>query len=339
MYRANERASERACYYFPRLTVDEEGYFSDLSPGLVDWICRATRDITAVNEILGAYQDCLKVDLLESFKKYRPATDPIGNRTQQIGFYLILAHFFESVADEPVGCVSFYSSGAQAAYVFSGVFTMRQYLSDILPLNNANRIAISRAEQELGLSEMLVRRLTPGPSLEELLPTLIRNNSETSRIFLKDKRGSRCCLLAGFRDPMETLREELLNYGGELAIGRLKPASGAHIPVYDTATLHSLQSIIDSVSFKPPRCAISGASGELVEKASVDEDALRSTFLDGVIGPLDTGKAMLTASSLADKLIIVGTPFGARVLTEEITQKFGRPIFPSELVVPLAMLV
>jgi hypothetical protein len=336
MDREIERSDEQSCYYFPRLTVDEEGHFSDLSPGLVDWICRATRDIPAVDEIFGAYEDCLKVDLLESLKTYRRAFDPIGNRTEQIGLYLILAHFLESVAGESLGCVSFYSSGAQAAYVFSGVFTMRQYLEEVLPLNNANRNRIVSAGQQLELSEMSVHRLPSGPPLDKMLLTLTRQTSTTARIFLKDQRGLNCCLLAGFRDSMETLREALLKYGDGLAVGQLAPTDGAHIPVYDAA---SLESIVENVDFRPPRCAIVGASGQMVERTSINKSKLRSTYLDGIIRPLDTGATMRTASSFTNKLLIIGTPFSVRMLNNEITQGFSRPIFPSEVILPLAMLV
>jgi hypothetical protein len=335
MHRESEFVAEKACYYFPRLTVDEEEQFSDLPPSLIDWIIRATRDNSAVDEVMRAFRDCLGVDLPDSFRTYRPTTDPIGNRTQQIGLYVILAHFLESVAGERVGCVSFYSSGAQAAYVFSGVLTMRRYLDEVLPMNNANRLSIVNAAR-LSLAQMLVETAASEPPVDDTLHAAIESLDLADRVFLKDRRGPTCCLVAGYTEGLEALRAHLSDTYPGLSLGRVRRGDGAHVPVYDRKPLEAM---IAAVRCRPPRYPIVGSCGGVIEAGCRDEAKLRGLYADSVIGPLNTGGAMQAAQSFARQLLVVGTPFGARVLPDDITRPFGRTTYLADVVLPLAALV
>ncbi len=324
---SNSDQGEPCCLYFPRLTVDEEFQFCDMPPGLVDWIISAAKDIPAVDRLVGAYEDCLKIDLLESFRHYQQVSGPIGNRTTQLALYVILANFIEHVAGETISCVSFYSSGAQAAYMFAGVFSPRAYLETALPVNNANRIEIVASGQRFDLSEMLVRTGNLEKSVDDILVGAIRTLNVEDRVFLKDRRGLRCCLVAGYHHEIQMLYDFLVKENS-LRLTQPHRADGAHIPVYDRL---SLERLAGAISFLTPRLPIVGASGELVTPSTANADALRAVYLDGVIGSLNTGAAMETASRLSQRLIVAGTPFGAKVLNPDITQHFGKMIYPSDV--------
>jgi hypothetical protein len=338
--RIAEKTADQACFYFPGLTVDEEEQFSEFSPGLVDWVFRAARDIPAVDDIIRAYADCLNVDLLESLRAdaapINHLADSIGNRAGQIGLHLILAHFIEVVAGEPLGCTAFYSSGAQAAYVFSGALTIRQYLEQVLPMNNANRIETVKSGVRLDLSEMLVRSVNPELAIEQVLQNAIEHINASDRVYFKDRRGSACCLVAGSSDAMQALRGFLIGADSSLRVGELKRSDGAHLPVYDRAPI---EKIIKNVKFRPPRCAVVGCSGEIVEANCADNGKLRSVFLDGIVEPLDTEKVMQSAITRASRLVVIETAFGARILNDDIVREFGKPIYPAEIIIPIAMLV
>jgi hypothetical protein len=316
-----------SCLYFPRLTADEEFQFSDISPPVVDWIVAATRDIPAVDELIGAYQDVLKIDLLQSFRRYQQIPGPIGNRTTQLALYVILGNFIEHVAGEKVTCVSFYSSGAQAAYIFAGVFGARAYLETALPVNNSNRTEIVASGQRLDLAEMLVRTTDSSDEpVEKILTDAIERLHVDDRVFLKDRRGEGCCVVAGHQ--RETLLLfEALQRNESLRLSHPHKADGAHIPVYDRRPLEKLA---ERITFRKPRLPIVGASGELVTPQNATEQILRDTYLDGVIGPLNTGAAMETASTHSEQLIMAGTLFGGKVLNADITRSFGRVIYPSD---------
>jgi hypothetical protein len=316
-----------SCLYFPRLTADEEFQFSDMPPRLIDWIVAASRDIPAVDQLIGAYEDVLKIDVLQSLRHYEQIPGPIGNRPTQLALYIILANFIEHVAGETINVVSFYSSGAQATYIFTGVFSPRDYLQYALPLNIANRTEILASGQRLDLAEMLVRTTdTCDESTDTILIDVITALRVEKRVFLKDRRGRHCCLIAGFRPEVEIVFERLARYN-MLRVSPPRKADGAHMPVYDRAPLEKLAG---AVSFQRPRVTIVGASGEIVTPLIASETLLRDTYLDGIIGPLNTGAAMETASQVSEQLIVAGTPFGARVLNDEITRSFSRVLYPSD---------
>jgi hypothetical protein len=195
-------------------------------------------------------------------------------------------------------------------------------------LNNANRIEIVASGQRLDLAEMLVRT---GEGCDEPIETILMEVIERlgieDRAFLKDQRGRGCCVVAGHQREMLLLYEALQERG----LLRLSPphkADGAHIPVYDRTPLEKLA---DRIAFRKPRLCIVGASGELVTPETATERVLRDTYLDGVMGGLNTGVAMDVASALSEQLIIAGTPFGAKVLNSDITRQFARIVFPSDV--------
>jgi hypothetical protein len=328
-----DRSGDKSCIYFPRLTVDEEGQFCDLPIHVVDWIVNVVRDIPAIDDLIGAYRDCLNINLIDSFRHFRPASNPIGNRTQQLGLYVILAHFIEHVAGETVACVSFYSSGAQAAYIYSGAVTAQQYLRELLPLNNANRTQIVKSGERLRLSEILVRKTAVEGSVETILTEAIQAIGAEGKLFLKDRRGSACCLVAGYSEAVENLRGALIANKSPVLLGKPSRADGAHIPVYDRGPLESLSL---KVAFKPPRMTIVGGSGEQLNPESCSAADLRMTYLNGVIGPLNTGASMESVALSARRIIIAGTPYGAGVLHKNITRSLGAPIYASDIFASVA---
>jgi hypothetical protein len=101
----------------------------------------------------------------------------------------------------------------------------------------------------------------------------------------------------------------------------------------------AVRAAADAIVFHPPRCTIVGVGGEVVPKDCQDQDLLRSTFVEGIIDHRNTGKIMQAVHTLANKTIIVGMPSDARVFSDDVKPGLACPVYPSEIIIPLATLL
>jgi hypothetical protein len=129
---------QAACYYFPQTAADETGQCLDLQSGLLDWIFAATWDVPQVRDVIGAYRDVLDVNLARPSSSYSRSNNKFPPQAVQAGLDLVLAHFLEKIAGESVECLSFSGAGAQAAYIFADIVSVRDYLGSAVSTAGAN---------------------------------------------------------------------------------------------------------------------------------------------------------------------------------------------------------
>jgi hypothetical protein len=92
---------------------------------------------------------------------------------------------------------------------------------------------------------------------------------------------------------------------------KLVDTSSAHLPLYDRAPLCAM---LDDIGFGVPRFTLIGIDGQVVRAGSDDQAAMRRLVAHAATGLMDTGKAIKAAAKLSDRLLVVGSAFGARVL-------------------------
>jgi hypothetical protein len=194
----------------------------------------------------------------------------------------------------------------------------------MLPVYNATLCWSGQCEQDETRAESRVRS-RKGGALES-------TDGPSGSGTIVDGLGSSASVL---RDPMGrvTLPPNRLCGSGEIEAASLKPVSNLMF------SEEAVRAAADAIVFHPPRCTIVGAAGEAVPKDCQNQDLLRFTFVDGIIGQRNTGKIMRAVHSLADKVIVVGMPSDAQVFSDDVKPGLSCPVYPSEIIIPLATLL
>jgi hypothetical protein len=78
------------------------------------------------------------VDLARPSRSYSRSSSNIPAQAVQVGLDLVLAHFLEKIAGEAVECLSFSGAGAQAAYIFADIVSVRDYLRSAVSIGSEN---------------------------------------------------------------------------------------------------------------------------------------------------------------------------------------------------------
>jgi hypothetical protein len=69
-----------------------------------------------------------------------------------------------------------------------------------------------------------------------------------------------------------------------------------------------LKAAVDQLSFRPPRCLIIGTDGTTIDRGCVEQGALRSTFMRGLLDGPGERRIGPVARSSASRVVLVGAP-------------------------------
>jgi hypothetical protein len=84
---------------------------------------------------------------------------------------------------------------------------------------------------------------------------------------------------------------------------------------------HSPYLKVDSLSaglgadvFSPPKVAVIGSRGEILRHGHDMSSDMKNVFANGVIGPMDTGRAIGGLARYSKRILVIGSPHAAKVL-------------------------
>lgn len=118
--------SNRCSFYFTRLSVDEEGFYSVIPKSLVAEVREGIGRIPEALTIIEAYKELARIDLLALLNSPRlDLEDTLLHKLYQTGLYAILALYIKRRLGLRTDAVGFYSGGATSAFLFAGAYTAR----------------------------------------------------------------------------------------------------------------------------------------------------------------------------------------------------------------------
>jgi len=298
--------------YFSWITVKEEGAYFPHGERFLDWLIAEGPSVPKVREVLYTCRSVYGVDLFELLRARYDSSVTWAGRPFQAALFVAVAHFFEEVERSEIGAIGFWSAGAGPAYVYSGVFSLATYFEKVVPFLREVRRAFEETAKRIPLSEVMVEG-EESERIEAYVLTVVQDTSLSERVFLKDRRRSHAVHLAGVTDDVAAVREMIwARFPGSRQSGlTLHPTVAAHLPLYDR---QPIDSILDGLACEPPRFQLVTTTGEIIAQGSSDQDLLRRHFTNACQGPLDTAAAFDTLAAAGRNVLVVGTPFGAKVL-------------------------
>ncbi len=328
--------------YFTRLSVEEEKCFFPPRSLFIPMVKRAINEIPAARAIADAYRRIDGVELTKLFTVDTTKLEPHLPKRYQTGLYACAALALAGELESPVSAAGFYSGGSTAAYLFAGVFDPDTYLDKIFPFNMAVRADMAAKGANRNLAQVLLR-VEVGADLESVADQLVAHPPFIDRVFVKDRRQPHAVLMAGYRDDLLAAVEVLGSTFPELKGAKLFPHRfAAHLPFLDHGRLGAM---LREEWFNPPICDIIGTWHESVATGSHDRATLKEIFVDGCVGPMNTGSTILELTRRTDEIYVIGSRHGARVLEpfdrevksilrlppDELAQSQGvGPLLPSE---------
>jgi hypothetical protein len=310
-YAATEVPS--TCFYFSRLTADEEESFRIAGPNLFDQIRQTASEIPETVDLLQRYQEVMQVDLFDAIQSYEAPQEVMRNRMIHLGFCVATAFFVERVIGRTAKCVGFYSSGVQPALVYSGSVSIHEFFDCVLPFVRGVRRALVEAGQRHRLAACLLVSDHRDDNVEGFVTQVIAERGLAKRVFFKDRRHQYSTLIAGFREEVSLVRSAILQAFPSISpkSARLHDADGAHMPLYPEG---EMRDALDRIVLRPPRFPLVGTAGQVLPAGCRDQDAMRLLLWDAVSGPMDTGAAMRAIAARGCELLAIGSEFGAKVL-------------------------
>jgi hypothetical protein len=298
--------------YFGRTTVNEESAYFPARDEFLDWLVAEGPAVPKVREVLYTCRSMHGVDLFSLMRRDYDPNVFYGGRPFQVAMFVAVAYFFEELFRPTIASVGFYSAGASSSYVFSDVFSLATYFEKVVPFQVQVRRAMEETGERFPLREVMIEG-EAGDEIESYVATIVRRHKLFDRIFLKDRRRPNAVHLAGYADDLAAVRDMIWKQfpGSGKSGGTLHPAIGAHVPLYDR---RPIDSILDSVAFNPPRFPLVTIRGEQLSRGSDDQDLLRRHYADASQGPMDSGAAFDALAGAGREIVVVGTPFGAKVL-------------------------
>jgi hypothetical protein len=298
--------------YFSWITVKEERAYFPHSESFLDWLIAEGPSVPKVREVLYTCRSMYGVDLFELIRGTYDSSVAFAGRPFQAALFVAVAHFFEEIERSKIGAVGFWSAGAGPAYVYSGVFSLATYFEQVMPFLREVRRAFEETAQRIPLSEVLVEG-EESEQIEAYVLIVLQDTGLSERVFLKDRRRNNAVHLAGFTDDVAVVREMIwARFPGSRQSGlALHPTVAAHLPLYDR---QPIDSILEGVAFEPPRFPLVTTTGEIIAQGSSDQDILRRRFTNACQGLLDTAAAFDALAAAGRSVLVVGTPFGAKVL-------------------------
>jgi hypothetical protein len=313
-------ASMEACVYFTRLTVSEDGLYLPLPHDCRVQFLAACPHIPTIRTILCAYADRFAIDLLTEL--VTPTKHNIDKRVLEAGMYAAFAFFLEDRYHFVPSALAFYSSGIAPALMFAKALSPDDYLARLAPFHSANRAAYLAVEKRLTLAQTrLEADITE--DLESFVERALDDELLKTRVYIKDRRHRHTLLLAGVRSDVEKVRKMAMEAFSSVArqSPKLVDTSSAHLPLYDRAPLEAM---LENIRFDIPRFTLIGIDGQTLFSGTRDQAAMRRVVSHAAMGFMDTGRVVREAAKLSNRTVVVGSPFGARVLDR--THLGGYPV-------------
>lgn len=310
----------KACIYFTRLTVSEDGIYLPLPHDCRASFINACPHIPAIRTILRAYADMFAIDLLAEWTT--PTKHSIDRRVLEAGMYASFAYYLEERHNVLPSALAFYSSGIAPALMFAKAISPHDYLANLAPFHSANRTAYVNAESRFELAQTRLES-DVNEDLESFVEHALDEESLKARVFIKDRRHHHTLLVAGSRAEVERVRRMAMDAFASVAhqSPKLVDASSAHLPLYDRAPLEAL---LETIRFNAPRFPLIGIDGSTLLSSNADQTAMRHVVQHAAMGFMNTGKVIKEAAQLSNRMIVVGSPFGIRVLDR--THLGGYPV-------------
>jgi hypothetical protein len=166
--------------------------------------------------------------------------------------------------------------------------------------------------------------------IESYAATIVREHQLSDRVFIKDRRRQNAVHLAGYAEELAAVREMIWKHFPESrkSGGTLHPTIGAHLPLYDRRPIDGL---LDNVAFNPPRFPLITIRGEQLARGSNDQCLLRRHYADASQGSMDSAAAYDALAEKGQEILVVGTPFGAKVLRRLELANYPKPKLAAEV--------
>jgi hypothetical protein len=132
-------------------------------------------------------------------------------------------------------------------------------------------------------------------------------------VFMKDRRQPHAVLVAGITDAIHRTLDRVASRFPAVRHHRpavFKHRYAAHLPYLDVEKLRPLLAI---ESFGRTRYPIVGIQGH-VTGTDADPASLLQTYCHNVTGPMDTGRAVARLFQYSPRILVIGSPHGARLL-------------------------
>jgi hypothetical protein len=299
-----------ACVYFTRLTVSEDGLYLPLPHDYRAQFLAACSHIPTIRTILRAYADRFAIDLLTELVS--PTKHSIDKRVLEAGMYAAFAFFLENRYNFVPSALAFYSSGIAPALMFAKALSPDDYLARLAPFHSANRAAYLAVEKRFALAQTRLES-DANEDLEPFVERALDDDMLKARVYIKDRRHRHTLLLAGIRSEVEKVRKMAMEAFTSVARQnpKLVDTSSAHLPLYDHAPLEAM---LENIRFDIPRFAFIGIDGETLLSGTRDQAAMRRVVRHAAMGFMDTGKVVKEAAKFSNRTVVVGSPFGTRVL-------------------------
>lgn len=304
--------SNRCSFYFTRLSVDEEGFYSVIPKSLVPEVREGIGRIPEALTIIKAYKELAAIDLPALLNSpCLDLEDAQLHKLYQTGLYAILALYIKRRLGLRIDAVGFYSGGATSAFLFAGAYTASDYIQHIFPFNRMVREQMAIEGRDRSLAQVLLMG-DVGEDIDKFVSCLIE--SRFPEIFVKDRRQSHAVLIAGPREPVMRLVEEADRQFPAIASKRspiLKHRFASHSPYLNA---DSLSAGLDTDVFSLPTTAVVGAKGEILRPGHDARSDMKRVFADGVIGPMNTGRAIGELARFGKRILVIGSSHAAKVL-------------------------
>jgi hypothetical protein len=233
--------------------------------------------------IIEAYKELARIDLLALLNSPRlDLEDAHLHKLYQTGLHAILALYIERRLGLRVDAVGFYSGGATSAFLFAEAYTVSDYIQHVFPFNKLVREQMAIEGRDRHLAQVLLMG-DVGEDIDEFVSRRLKIESRFSEIFVKDRRQSHAVLI------------RFASHSPYLKVDSLSAGLGTDV-------------------FSPPRTAVVGAKGEILRAGDDVRSDMKSVFADGVIGPMNTGRAIGELASYGKRILVIGSAHAAKVL-------------------------
>lgn len=310
-----ENMSRRCSLYFTRLSIDEEGLYCAVPETLAREIHETIETIPEAHAVVEAYRQLANIDLLTLLNSARlDATEPYLHKLYQTGLHALLGLYLRGRFDLEVDSVGFYSGGATAAFLFAGVYTPADYIRHIFSFNRLVRESMAAEGRKRELAQVLLMG-DPETDVDAYVSTRLREDHTLSELYVKDRRQAHALLVAGSPEALGRLVDETESRFPSVKSRRspiLKHRYASHSPYLDA---EALSADLDERFFSPPETTIVGTCGELLRAGENAPSIAKKIFADGVIGSMDTGRAVETIARQNERILVIGGLHAAKVLS------------------------
>lgn len=293
------------CLYFTRFTVDADGSYYPASPELMQRVVDDAFKVPAIRTVVDLCRSRLGIDVLAEIRRGPRYDNPLFSKTIQGILYTSLGYYCNEFYHRPIRSIGFYSGGVVPAYLFSRVIRFEQYIDEVSSFVNEYYAARDQKGQEHELSQVLLRG-DAGDDVLMVASQCIEDARLENEAFIKDRRQRHTVLIAGLTPAVVRVRDAVACHLPTAASrgGGIRRVNAAHLPLVDREAMLPL---LDGVRFRPPAFTIVGTRGQVVPAGCVDEDLVKSVFVEAFLGLMNTGESIERIAGLADRMIAIGS--------------------------------